>query len=147
MLYFKKSEAASRFGRPDGVFLETSWVTGLLKRRRRTLLLLFLFISQRLWQKKIDEFWMMGLYGFWKRRARGLWIWKRMRERLHDGFLSDLWLLFLDGTGGMRLFDCCVVFDMEQGRWKCSRLEQGGFRSPLRSFFNMSLLLLFIGDP
>jgi hypothetical protein len=25
-------------------------------------------------------------------------------------------LLFLDGTGGMRLFDCCVVFDMEQGR-------------------------------
>jgi len=37
-------------------------------------------------------------------------------ERLYDGFLSDLWLLFLDGTGGMRLFDCCVVFDMEQGR-------------------------------
>jgi ABC-type uncharacterized transport system ATPase subunit len=59
---------------------------------------------------------MMGLFGFWKWRVRGLWIWKRMRERLYDGFLSDLWLLFLDGTGGMRLFDCCVVFDMEQGR-------------------------------
>jgi ABC-type uncharacterized transport system ATPase subunit len=56
---------------------------------------------------------MMGLFGFWKWRVRGLWIWKRMRERLYDGFLSDLWLLFLDGTGGMRLFDCCVVFDME----------------------------------